>query len=1436
MNRKLFLSFVGMLSSVTLLQAATNYVATTGNDANSGSFASPFLTIQKAVDVALTGGVILVGPGTYATGENTSASATYGRSRVAITKNVTVRSLQGAERTIILGQAHPSSTGSGDDSIRCVVMTEGVLDGFTLKDGYADTSQSDGNMDKTIINGGGVCVPVGFSTPVINNCIITGCSAYRGAAAYHGTLNNCTLVNNKSVAPVGVILGCVWSTTLNNSIIRFNVPGDFASSSTTDESKFSYCCLPSLPGNSYGVFVRNIAGNITANPEFQEGTFIPKRGSPCIDKGSNTYTNGTQDAAGLTRVHNLIVDIGAYEVSFLPYTLTVVNGQGSGTYTNGDIVPISFTNSLSQWVSFTGWTGDTNTVANVTATQTTLVMPSRATTVTANYQVLASIDEIISKVLDIPLPIATSNVTVFSVNPVVPSVTLGPVTDGDVAFFETVFTNAGTVVFSWNVDSEEGYDYLKFWVDNELLPRAQISGINVSGVVTQFIANVGSGLTNEAHRLRWEYAKDVSEWAGNDQGEVGPILWIPNDLASELGVPGTNSTPALLTFPYGTLGSMRPFPYGFQACFLDRNPPPGATNGMAVKLGGTNGILPLVADNQSTGVEVVLNGAGTLRFRVKTACQPDDQIVCNVDGTKSFYMFGDKNADWTNVAIMVSGTSEHVVRWSYVKGTTGWGLQDAVWVDNVVWERTMCTLTVQDGSGSGTYYVGETVTIVATNVTASQVFENWTGDVANVIDVNSITTKVYMVSDTTVLANYKNKYTLTVEDGTGSGMYFGGQIVSVTASNYPGMVFTEWSEETEDLANIRSATTTLVMPERNIYIKANFAVAPYVVAVVNGWEAGSWPNAVHEGYGYPHGSYLAGAEVRIVANPAPLWKIFDYWTNSIPGVAISNATAEITSFTMPSNSVALTAVYRDQTPEEKLAGALTIRGQPLVVSSFSSNGVVARSYGGVRYNDPVVQFGGPTVGPNQSVYLETPSFTGDGTLFFWWRGDTEADADGIALFVNSNTNPTTPTYSEKLTNTVDSTVWRRDLFTVTGVTNITFRYSRDSSYIVHDNFMLMDRVTWVPDALRAALGTPQIPNINQEFDPCFFGHVMQGTGLHSFSGEDGGVQWDTNALAVKIGNFGYVTNNQIAQVGFVFDRSPVRPAGVIFTYAWKTESESTYDRLELLLDLIPTNSISGKNTGWVTNTFVLKNDYVRSAYSPITDSGVTWPVFGFRYTKDSDQSFFQDAGWVRAGTFYASYNVSVTGGYITNVVLNAAFSNNTDVLEQVSRGVIPAGTPFTIIAYPPVLTGSVFTAWSGSYGGVITNRFSATQDVVMANQPISITANYDPPSAPVVSSPPQVKNFMISETKPPSQQGMFAAAPESDPALGNIVTMTFEGSSLKGVYVERSSSLSEPDWRPLTITETRELENLPDGNTRWELKASDPSTSPQGFFRLRQAK
>jgi hypothetical protein len=78
---KLFYSFF-LLLAFNLLNASTLHVAKTGNDANAGTAAAPFLTIGKAAKTAVAGDVILIHEGTYREYVNPSVGGTSDAARI----------------------------------------------------------------------------------------------------------------------------------------------------------------------------------------------------------------------------------------------------------------------------------------------------------------------------------------------------------------------------------------------------------------------------------------------------------------------------------------------------------------------------------------------------------------------------------------------------------------------------------------------------------------------------------------------------------------------------------------------------------------------------------------------------------------------------------------------------------------------------------------------------------------------------------------------------------------------------------------------------------------------------------------------------------------------------------------------------------------------------------------------------------------------------------------------------------------------------------------------------------------------------------------------------------------------------------------------------------------------------------------------------------
>jgi hypothetical protein len=337
---------------------------------------------------------VFVSNGVYDTGTTITPGFSV-TNRVVITNDILVKSVNGAAFTSIKGEMSTSIV----VGVRCVFITAGVMEGFTLTNGrtpFLSFAFEDSN-------GGGVYAKGG----TLNDCVLTGNRAMSGGGAYAGVLNRCVLIGN-SAENLGGLFGlgggsrdstqnnCVvvgnyapftgggshrgelnnctvtdnvssnngagtFEAVVNNSIVYLN-----NSLNTTNDNyssgSFTYSCTTPMPTNG--------SGNITNNPQFvnaDSGDYHLASTSPCTDAGNNALVVGATDVEGKPRIFASTVDMGAFE-SYPLLTVTAVGGTatGSGNYQPGSMVEISAESLDAHW-QFDQWNdGNTNLVREIT--------------------------------------------------------------------------------------------------------------------------------------------------------------------------------------------------------------------------------------------------------------------------------------------------------------------------------------------------------------------------------------------------------------------------------------------------------------------------------------------------------------------------------------------------------------------------------------------------------------------------------------------------------------------------------------------------------------------------------------------------------------------------------------------------------------------------------------------------------------------------------------------------------------------------------------------------------------------------------------------------------------------------------------------------------------------------------------------------------------
>ncbi|KAA0992141.1 BspA family leucine-rich repeat surface protein [Dyadobacter aurulentus] len=346
--------------------------AQSGDDANDGiSWTTAFKTVSHALSAANADVKIesvLVAKGTYyptgsATGTNRETTFNISRGGLRFYGGYDAgtgeRNL--ADNTTILSGAIGNADLAADNSYHVMVIAgisseaDSILvDGFTIRDGYADVAGNTTYNGETIAHnyGGGIyckrnalgsklrfanlsiqnnaaSFAAGMfndeqSSPLLVNSIVSGNAAIGNGG---GILNrnasspiiiNCTIAGNKANDGGGIFNNLNASPVVRNTIVYGNSTGinSYGGSSTTVNNSL----VQGLPGGTDG----NINGH--TNPGFvnpadddlapdASGDYRLQACSPAINRGENTLLPDglAKDADGKTRTVHAMVDIGAFE-------------------------------------------------------------------------------------------------------------------------------------------------------------------------------------------------------------------------------------------------------------------------------------------------------------------------------------------------------------------------------------------------------------------------------------------------------------------------------------------------------------------------------------------------------------------------------------------------------------------------------------------------------------------------------------------------------------------------------------------------------------------------------------------------------------------------------------------------------------------------------------------------------------------------------------------------------------------------------------------------------------------------------------------------------------------------------------------------------------------------------------------------------------------
>ena len=264
--------------------------------------------------------------------------------------------------------------------------------------------------------------------------------------------------------------------------------------------------------------------------------------------------------------------------------------------------------------------------------------------------------------------------------------------DNEKSCFETDVTGPMRIRFRWEVDSEAGADYLRFYVGSSVTPVKEISG-------NQSWAQVEHLLTGSAtETLKWCYEKNGSGASGADTAWVDAL-----ELASTVASGAALDTAQTITDSVGNNGNW----YGQTTTYYND----GGTNTDALQSG-------LLGDNEKSCFETDVTGPMRIRFRWEVDSEAGaDYLRFYVGSSVTPVKEISGSQSWAQVEYLLTTSTTETLKWCYEKNASGASGADTAWVDALELAATVASdaaldtaQTITDSAGNNGDWYGQTTT------------------------------------------------------------------------------------------------------------------------------------------------------------------------------------------------------------------------------------------------------------------------------------------------------------------------------------------------------------------------------------------------------------------------------------------------------------------------------------------------------------------------------------------------------------------------------------------------------------------------------------------------------------------------------------------------------------------------------------------------------